>query len=217
MFFNPYYPYYYHFINREEKSYVRVLHASPDAPSVDVYANGNLIARNLAYRGFTEYLPVDPGRYRIRVFPAGQTINPVIDTNVNIPPRSIFTVAAVGTLPEISLLPVQDPVIPIPPGMVYLRFAHLSPDAPNVDVTLPDGTILFANTGFRQVTGYIPVYPGTYAIQVRPAGTEDVVLYVPNITLRPDRFYTVYAVGFVRATPSLQVLIPLDGNTYISV
>jgi hypothetical protein len=26
-------------------SYVRILHASPDAPAVDIYADGNLIAR----------------------------------------------------------------------------------------------------------------------------------------------------------------------------
>ena len=198
-----------------DNSYVRVLHASPDAPPVDVYANGNIIARNLAYRGFTEYLTVPPGNYNIRVFPAGSTTNPVIDTNVNVPPRSIFTVAAVGRLAEIGLFPVQDPVMPIPPGRVMLRFVHLSPNAPNVDVVLPNGTPLFSNVGYRQITNYIPVNPGTYTIYVRVAGTNQNVLYVPNIRLSSNRFYTVYAVGLAGGNPPLQVLIPLDGNSYI--
>ena len=30
-------------------SYIRVFHASPNAPAVDVYANGNLIVKDLVY------------------------------------------------------------------------------------------------------------------------------------------------------------------------
>lgn len=196
-------------------SYVRILHASPDAPPVDIYANGNLLARNLSYRNFTEYLRVPSGQYTINVFPAGQTQNPVISTVLNLAPQTIFTVAAIGRLANISLMPIQDPIMPIPAGKLYLRFVHLSPNAPIVDITLPDGTMLFRNVGYRNVTNYIPLNPGTYTIQARPAGTTQVALYVPNIRLRANRFYTIYAVGLAGANPPLQVLIPLDGSSYI--
>jgi hypothetical protein len=200
---------------RPDQTYIRVLHASPDAPAVDVYANGSKIASNLSYRQFTQYLSVPSGSYNIRVFPAGTTQNAVIDTKIKIPGGKIFTVAAVGMLSDIGLLPVEDPIMPMMPGKVYLRFVHLSPDAPAVDVTLPDGMILFKDVSYKEITDYITVNPGTYTINVRPAGTCDIVLYVPNITLMPDRFYTVYAVGLAAGTPPLQVLIPLDGNSYI--
>jgi len=114
-----------------------------------------------------------------------------------------------------KVLPIEDPILPVMPGSVQIRFAHLSPNAPNVDITLPDGTVLFGNVGYKEVTDYLLVYPGTYILQARPAGTYDVVLYIPNITLLPDRFYTVYAVGLAGEIPPLQVLIPLDGNSYI--
>jgi hypothetical protein len=202
-------------MQREATSYLRVFHASPGAPPVDVYANGTKLASNLSFSGFTEYTPIPAGRYNVKVFPAGQTLNPVINTDVNILPGTIITAAAVGRLADIELLPIQDPVLPKPPGMANLRFGHLSPNAPPVDIALPDGTQLFTNVGYKQVTNYVPVHPGTYSIFVRPSGTGQNVLYVPNINLSPDRFYTIYAIGLVGETPPLQVVIPLDGNSYI--
>ena len=199
----------------EPDSYIRVLHASPDAPPVDIYVNNNLVASNLAYQGFTPYLSLFTGRYNIKVFAAGTRTNPVINTNVNIPPNSIFTVAAVGKLRDISLLPILEPRMRIPSGRLNVRFAHLSPDAPRVDVRLGDGTMLFSNVAFKEVTNYLLVNPGTYTFQVFLAGTNERVLHVPNITLKANRFYTIYAVGLAAGNPPLQVLIPLDGNSYL--
>ncbi|MDO7788152.1 DUF4397 domain-containing protein [Desulforamulus aquiferis] len=198
-------------------SYIRVLHASPDAPAVDVYANNTALARNLSYRNFTEYLQVPAGTYNLRVFPAGTMTNPVIDTTIEIPDRSIFTVAAKGRLADIGLLLVPDTPGTVPQGMINIRFVHLSPNAPNVDITLPDGTILFSNVPYQGITEYSTISPGTYTLQAREAGTNNIILNVPNQTFAPNRFYTAYAVGLVGETPPLQLLTPLDGNSYIRV
>jgi hypothetical protein len=210
-----YYPYDWHGRAPQPISYVRVLHASPDAPAVDIYANGKLIVRGLAYKAFTPYVKVNSGEYKVDVFPAGQVTSPVLSTNVTIPAQSITTVAAIGYLPELSLYPVPDPVMEKTPGLTNVRFVHLSPNTPNVDITLPDGRRLFTNIGYKGITEYLPVNPGTYTFELRPTGTETIALYVPNIRLLPDRFYTIYAVGLTGANPPLQVLIPLDGNSYI--
>ncbi len=206
---------YQNYFKREAGPFLRVFHASPDAPAVDVYANGTVIATNLSYGRFTPYLPIPAGKYNIRVFPTGQTVNPVINTDVNIPSNTIITAAAINKLSEIELFPILDPSIPITPGMVNLRFGHLSPNAPAVDIVLPDGTKLFTNVKYKQITDYLPVSPGTYTVFVSPTGTEQSVLYVPNITLTGNRFYTIYAIGLVNENPPLQVVIPLDGNSYL--
>ncbi|MBM7867534.1 DUF4397 domain-containing protein [Heliobacterium gestii] len=197
------------------RAYLRVLHAAPNAPPVDVYANDVLIIQRLPYARFTQYFPVLPGRYRIDVYPTGTRTRPVIGTVVDIPDRSIYTAAAVGLLPNLSLLPINDPRLPRRPDSVFIRFAHLSPNAPAVDITLPNGTVLFRNVSFRQVTGYIPVPPGVYTLQVRLTGTSQVVLTVPNARLLPNRFLTIYAVGLAGGRPPLQALIALDGNSYL--
>jgi hypothetical protein len=198
-------------------SFIRVLHASPNAPGVDVYVNNVLTARDVTYKEFTQYIPLAGGLYNIKAYRTGTNVNPVIDTNVNVPPRSIFTITVTGMLADIALTLVQEPPIQRLPNETFIRFAHLSPNAPNIDITLPNGTKLFSDVEYKEVTDYIPIRPGIYELQARLAGTDNIVLDVPNINLRSGNIYTVYVVGLANGTPTLQVLIPLDGSTYLNV
>lgn len=203
--------------NRIAKSpFIRLLHASPDAPAVDIYANENLIARNLQYKGFTDYFPVPAGSYNIRVFTTGQKLNPVLSTNVMIPAGSILTIAVVGSASSLGILSVSDRMMPIPPSKTRIRFVHLSPNTPSVDVTLQNGTKLFSDVEYKEITNYITVDPGLYTLQARIAGTSQVALNVPNVRIKPNRFYTIYAVGLTGENPTLQMLVALDGNSYLS-
>ncbi|WP_243116415.1 DUF4397 domain-containing protein [Fonticella tunisiensis] len=196
---------------------MRLLHASPDAPHIDAYLNDKLIASNLAFKGFTQYLPVTAGTYNIKIFPTGKRDNPVINTRLNIKARSSFTVAVGGKLSNINLYIIPEVPPKAIPGKVFIRFAHLSPDTPNVDITLPDGTRLFKNVEFKEYTKYIAVDEGTYTLQARPSGSNKPLLHVPNIRLKPNRYYTIYAVGFTGGNPPLQALIALDGISYLKL
>ncbi|MEL7648129.1 MAG: DUF4397 domain-containing protein [Sedimentibacter sp.] len=194
-------------MQQQMNSKIRVLHAVPNAPAVDVYANDNLIVKNLAYKEMSPYLPVPAGNYNIKVYPTGETTNPVVDSSVYVPENSIYTITAIGQLPDISLYPIQEPTSANKTGMSCVRFIHLSPDAPPVDITLPDGTIVFSNVPFKSIANYTCVPSGTYTFRVNPAGTDNVVLTVPNVRLNPNTFYTVYAVGLVGDKPDLEALL----------
>lgn len=214
---NGLYNYYSPSTIQQTESYIRILHASPDAPPVDIYVNEKLIASNIAFKTFTEYYPLNPGVYNIKLYPTGQRQTPVIDRDLRVPPNGIYTVAAINKLSDIMLYPILDTPMPIPSGMVYVRFIHLSPGAPNVDVKLADGTTLFEDVKYKEVTDYILVSPGTYAFNVYPTGADQSILYVPNQTLKANRFYSIYAVGLAGGQPPLQALLPLDGNSYLTV
>lgn len=198
------------------KSFIRVLHASPKSPSVDIYINNIPAIRNLRYRGFTEYLPILAGNYNIKIYPAGNKTNLILEQNLTIAPNKILTIAAIGRNPNtLSLLPILDPKMNIDNSKVYLRLAHLSPNTPPVDIVTSTGATIFKNVSYKQLQGYIPLPPGIYSVDVRLANTTTSILYVPNIKLSANKFYTIYAVGLLNDEPPLQVLIPLDGNSYI--
>ncbi len=201
---------------RQTYSYVRLLNASPNLQPVDVYANAARIASGLAYKGFTEYFQMLPGRYDITVFPAGTTGPALLETHVEIPVRSIMTAAIIGLSPAISLRTYFETVIQIPAGRVYLRFANLSPDSPNMDL-VANGTRLFEGISFGMATNYTPIAAGTYVFNILRSDTGARLIYVPNISLSAGRFYTIYAVGQISGVAPLEVLIPLDGNSYIQV
>lgn len=191
-------------------SRIRVFHASPNAPAVDVYANGNLIVRNLAYKKISQYIPVPYGNYNISVYPTGKTTNPVINTNVFVPANSIFNVAAIGILPNISLYPIQEPNVAQTSGKACVRFVHLSPNAPAVDIKLADGTTVFSDVSYKEVTSYVCVPAETYSFNVSPAGSTNVVLKVPNVQLKTNSYYTIYAIGLVGESPELEALPVLE-------
>lgn len=198
-----------------KNSFVRVLHASPNSPPVDIYANNKRLVKNLAYKEFTEYLTVPSGSYNIKVYPAGKKINPVIDTNMNILPSAVITLAAVGLLPNISLYPVLEPVLPRVAGRACIRFINLAPDTAPIDLTRLDGKKIFSNVQYKGVTDYVCISSGRFALQLRDARDGRVLLTDPNIHLLPDRHYSIYGVGTVGGQEPLQILIALDGSSYI--
>lgn len=217
MFICPYYSYdsFYRMPEINPISYIRFLNASPNSPAVDVYLNDRRIFKNLTYKSFSDYISVPPGLYNIKVFPSGSTLNPILDKRLQIPAEKIFTISSIGNYPNINLLPVEDVRRPKIPGKGFIRFIHLSPDAPSVDVKLPNGNIIFSNVSYKGVTRYLPASPRKYTIEVYTSDSGKRLLYVPNIRIIPNRFYSIYAVGNISRDPKLQVLIPLDGNSYL--
>ncbi|MBP1864162.1 hypothetical protein BD780_001800 [Clostridium tetanomorphum] len=196
-------------------SYVRILHAVPKAPNVDVYLNDKLIAPDLAYKQFTEYLPLIPGYYNVKIYPAGNTSTPVINTNFSLENNKIITAAAIGTVENMYLKLIEDTPMDLPAGKTMIRFIHLSPNAPSVNVSLPNSSLSFNNVSFGQVTNYKEIPPGTYTVELRVSGTGNVVLTAPNMRLGPNKIYSIYAIGLAGDNPPLQILLPLDGNSYI--
>ncbi len=198
--------------SNQSMGYVRVIHTVPNAPNVDVYANDILIFENLAYGSYTNYLPIPDGTYRISLYITGAVGSPVIANLLTLNRNEFITVAAVGTLSKIGLLAIHDANEAKQQGKAMVRFLHLSPNAPAVDITLPNGTVIFDNISYQQITPYLGVAPMDYTLQVRVAGTSDVVLTVPNLTLMADRYYTVYAIGLVGGRPELEALLLMDGE-----
>ncbi len=198
--------------NELSMGYVRVIHTVPDAPEVDVYANDKLIISDLAYGDYTDYLSIPEGTYKISLYVAGTKNSPVLANMLTVNKNSILTVAAVGTLSDIGLLAITDANKSRKTEKAMIRFIHLSPNAPAVDITLPNGTVIFSNVSFKQKTPYIDVDPMNYTLQVRAAGTSNVVLTVPNVNLIADKYYSVYAIGLVEETPELEALLLLDGE-----
>ena len=187
-------------------AYVRVLHAVPDAPNVDVYVNGNKVLSNIAFKDISEFLPLPAGKYHIDVYPAGTSVSTVISKKVTVEAGKIYTLAAVGRGNKLQLLPyVTDPFVPA--NETKVRFIHLSPDAPAVDIAVQKGDVIFPDVSFKQATDYLGLTPMTVNLEVRAEGTKNAVLTVPNVTLKPNQSYTIFAVGLLGGKPELEALL----------
>ncbi len=183
---------------------VMVVHASPDAPGVDLLINDTKVnTAALTYPNNTDYLNVPSGTQNIKVNAAG-TSTTVINANLDLDPNTAYTIFAINTLANIEPLVLVDDLTAPAANMAHVRFVHLSPDAPAVDVAVQGGPVLFSNRSFESATAFTPVAAGTYTLEVRQAGTMDVVLTVPDVELSNSGIYTIFAKGF---------LTPPAGNT----
>lgn len=174
---------------------VMAVHASPDAPAVDLLVDGTVVGSGLAFPNNTGYLTVPAGTRNVRVNAAGTTTS-VINANVPVTANANLSVFAVDSVSKISAIVLTDDLTAPAGGKAHVRFVHLSPDAPAVDVAVTGGPILFANQSFKGFTAFTPVDAGTYDLEVRAAGTGNVVLSVPGVALTAGRIYTVWARGF---------------------
>lgn len=199
----------YYRSQQQMNSRIRILHASPNTPPVDIYANGNPIVKNLAYKELSDYIPVPPGNYNIKAYRSGDMTNPLINENISIFENTISTIAAIGAFPNVSLYSIPEPIMAQNFGRPCVRFVHLSPNAPAVDIKLSDDTKIFSNVPYKGITNYACIPEGTYTFKVSPSGTDNVVLTVPNVKLDSNNYYTIYVVGLAGGSPPLEaILVP---------
>jgi hypothetical protein len=192
---------------------VRVVHASPDAPAVDVWVNGAVAFSNAPFTGITDYAKLEPGTYNVQVTPTGATEPVVIEADLPLETMTDYTVVAVGMLESIEPLVLVDNNSAPAAGKAHVRFVHASPDAPAVDIAVANGgPVLFANVEFKGVGDYLPVDAGTYDLEARLAGTDTVALSVPGVALEEGTVYTVFAMGLAGGEPALQAVPSVDAS-----
>jgi hypothetical protein len=168
------------------------------------------------YKSFSDYMPFPAGTYDITIFPAGTTKNALFNRSVFLPPSKIWTVAVSGNYPNINIIPIEDVIRPKLPNKALIKFVNLFNSTINLDVILSDGKTLFKDVPYTGVSTYKSLQPGTYTIYIAKNKGEK-LLTVPQMTLTPNRFYSIYAVGNSTDPLNMQLLIPLDGNSYLKI
>lgn len=192
---------------------VRAVHASPDAPAVDIWVDGEPAFTNAPFTGVTNYAMLSPGMHNFQIVPAGATEPVVIEADLDLQANTDYTIVALNTLENIEPLVLVDNNSLPAEGQAHVRFIHASPDAPAVDIAVTGGPVLFGGIEFKGVGDYLPVDAGTYDLEARVAGTETVALSLPGITLEEGTVYTVYAMGFAGGgEPALSAQISVDAQ-----
>ncbi len=200
--------------NHEDEAKVRVAHFSPDAPAVDVYANGGAILTDVPFGVISEYLEVPGGTYTIEVVAAGAdpadgaVIGPV---DLEFGAGTMTTVAATNTLENIEAQVIADAPMP-QDGIAQVRVVHFSADAPAVDIALDGGDVVVENLEYPNATeAYLDLPEGEYDLEIRPTGTTDVAFDIDPLELPGDNSFTVFAIGSL-ADGSFTVLPVIDAS-----
>ena len=200
-----------------ETAKVRVLHASPDAPAVDVYLNDTKVdaLTNVPFGVISAYLDIPAGTQNVKVYATGTMDKPVIDADLTLEAGKMYTVAATNEVAKIEAQVLVDAPNPTT-DKAQVRVIHFSADAPAVDIAPKGGDPIISALEYPKATDYLALDGGTYDLEVRLAGTTTVALDLPGVAIENGKAYSVFAIGSA-ASPAvggnaLKVVVAVDAT-----
>jgi hypothetical protein len=190
--------------NAEADATLRVIHASPGAPEVDVLLDGQPLLQGLAFGTASSYATLTPEEHRLQVVPTGQTADAaVVDETIDAAPGQAYLLAVFGLLNDIGGDIYDVDLSEIEPGNARVRLINFSPDAGEIDLLETGGDEWFGDVDLGGASDYQDIAPGTYSADVR--GEEDrVLLTVSELPFDETRVYDVVVLGQV-ADDSLEL------------
>ncbi|MEH7120718.1 DUF4397 domain-containing protein [Neobacillus vireti] len=188
---------------------VRFLHTSPDSPNIDVYIQGNRVIKDLAFKQDSPFLRLKPGKYHIDIYPAGNMVDSVLNKQITVDAGRHYTLTTIESVKKMRLLVyLNEPEVPVNEAKV--RFIHLSPDSPALDIAVKERDIIFPNVSYKQATEYLGLTPMTVNLEARAAGSKEILLALPKASFKPNESYTIIFLGLSKDKPAFQYITLKD-------
>jgi hypothetical protein len=215
-------------VSSAPEAQVRVIHATPDAPGLDIYQGSNALAYNLSFGTVTSYIPLTPGAYSIHADTAGSR-QMLSSAKVTLAPSTQYTILFGNSITIPQQLTLIDQNQPAPSGQIALRFLNQATRTSAIDIYLvPAGqklsSVLPLVTGvaYGANTGYLNVPANTYSLIMMPAGivpaSAATVYAGPQVNYSAGSARTVVLIDQSLATnPALQVITASDFDSSAAI
>ncbi len=194
------------------EGWVRLGHFAPGTGPIDVLVDGAPAVNGVGPGSVTRYVRVAAGPHQVQAVASGSPGSaPLIDLQAGVPANGSVTVGVVTTRDGIGVQVYEDSLENAAEGRALVRFIHTVPDIAAVDIAVVDGPVLASEVAYPESTPYLDVTPGTYDIEVRAAGTSEVLLRVDAWAIDPGTEATVVVNRNVAGSLSVVPLLDAEG------
>jgi hypothetical protein len=183
----------------QEQAMVRVAHFAPGLLKGDVYVvyvDGRLQLKGVPFKTVSDYLKVKPGKFQVEVREAGQPASspPVVGATVDLAAGKAYTVAVFGQLTSVKAALLTDDLSRPGTSMSKVRLIQAIPGEQSVDL-VTGGDILVSGAKFTSASDYQEVSAGPVEVEVRKAGSDEVLATAGKVRLPSGSISTLVAVG----------------------
>lgn len=177
-----------------------IINASPDAPPLDFYLDNNKAnAYAFGFGNGLDYVQAYTGK-RTATFTTAGTSTVYKKDTLTLNANSYYSLFLANTAGHEEFVVLKDTIVKPVDAKAGIRLINLSPDAPAIDLAIKDGAVLVANKSYKGFSGFVPVTStAKYTLEIRQAGTANVLATLTNITLNNGSLYTVWLQGLAAA------------------
>ncbi len=199
----------------DDSGYARVAYLAPDSAPADVYMDGARTLSAVAYRTVSTYMRVAPGPHTIDIRAAGSDpgSKPMTESTATVTSQGYFTLLVGGRSGSLRAGVFQDGFTQPGGGQAEARFVHMAPDVPAVDIALANGQVIFSNVSFLQASTYSPLPAGTYDLQLRAHGTDNVLFTATGVVAGSGTIHSLTAIGGVGQPIQLLQILDATAST----
>lgn len=201
---------------QEPTSSVRVLHASPDAPAVDVAIDGEVVLTGVEFQQGTGYLSVPAGSREVSIQVNGSE---VLSQSFSVDEGAYYSIIAQGNVTSLELEALNDTERRAN-GTIDVTVVHASPVAGNVDVnvTAPEASLpampTLADVPFGANATLAEIPAADYQVRVAAAGGSDIVYDSGTLPISSD--VTVVAVNSVKGVSPVSLLVWAESDPAVT-
>lgn len=127
------------------KAMIRIVHASSDAPAVDIWAGDAQLAKGLNYGDASDWIEVDPGAYDVEIKASPSTAEDAavyktgeltLEKGDKISAIAAGLLGSMESAAKLRVLPIREEFSPAGSGNAIARLVHAAADAPTVGLDL---------------------------------------------------------------------------------
>ncbi|MFD2035217.1 DUF4397 domain-containing protein [Belliella marina] len=181
-------------------AFISIYHGSPDAPSLDVFANSNRVTNN-PFR-YSETIPYS--RYylgeRTFKFSPYNSVTSLLEKKFTVEEDVVYSMFLAGEADDLDAIFVTDEWETPVQREAQLRFVHLSPDAGLLEIQIADADTPFVDEAeFKSYSDFESLDSGTYTFRVVSKASGETILSSNSVELRGNRVYTLILRGMQSA------------------
>lgn len=177
-----------------DAGFIKLVHAVPDAPAVDVYFNGSTLAATLFNpsegSSTTDYVAVPAGVYSVELRASGAA-DALLTTSATISSGDHVTAIAQGTAGDIALNFLNDSISTITSNQALVRVINAAPDT--ISASLSNGTVLAENLESGEASAVASTQPEIVTLTISDGASSTSEL--PDVEIYGGTFYDVISLG----------------------
>lgn len=205
--------------NKDPEAYLRFFHIACFTPSIDVYIDGKKYYSDVLYEDFTHYKLHTYGEHQV-ILTLNHSTEPIYERTISLSAYKIYTLILL-TDPKhrdrIGPYLIEDVTRGIPTGHCMCRIGHFNYSTSLLDLrfTSPEKKDIYKKVSCYEMTPYFPLLPNTYTLNILVNLTQKPFLELNNLELKLERFYTLYIIGNKKEETPPQIILSIDGNSYL--